>query len=69
MLLEKLILGRGLANREFTARKISALGIPAFAWIENSALIFVLIATGTLGIVTVFCWHWREGGNLRNRPS
>jgi hypothetical protein len=39
---------------------IMALGIPAIAWIENSALIFVLIAAGALGIVGVFWWHWRE---------
>jgi len=39
---------------------IMALGIPAIAWIENSALIFVLIAAGVLGIVAVFWWHWRE---------
>ena len=37
-----------------------ALGIPAIAWIENSALIFVLIAAVVLGIVAVFWWHWRE---------
>ena len=35
---------------------IMALGIPAIAWIENSALIVVLIAAGVLGIVAVFWW-------------
>ena len=39
---------------------IMAFGIPAIAWIENSALIFVLIAAGLLGIVAVFWWHWRD---------
>ena len=39
---------------------IMALGIPAIAWIENSALFFVLVAAGVLGIVAVFWWHWRE---------
>jgi hypothetical protein len=39
---------------------IMALGIPAMAWIENSALLFVLIAAGILGIVAVFWWHSRE---------
>jgi Flp pilus assembly protein TadB len=39
---------------------IMALGIPAIAWIENSALILVLVAAGVLGIVGVFWWHWRE---------
>ncbi len=38
---------------------IMALAIPAMAWIENSALIVVLIAAGLLGIVAVFWWHWR----------
>ncbi|HML08687.1 MAG TPA: hypothetical protein VK430_11240 [Xanthobacteraceae bacterium] len=40
---------------------IMALGIPAIAWIENSALIVVLIVAGAVGIVAVFWWHWREG--------
>jgi len=39
---------------------IMALGIPAVAWIENSALIFILISAGVLGIIGVFWWHWRE---------
>jgi hypothetical protein len=45
---------------------IMALGIPAIAWIENSALIFVLIAAGVLGIVAVFWWHWRERGSAES---
>jgi len=39
---------------------IMALGIPAIAWIENSALIFALIAAAVLGVVAVFWWHWRH---------
>ena len=39
---------------------LMALGIPAIAWIENTALFFVLVAAGVLGIVAVFWWHWRE---------
>lgn len=39
---------------------IMALGIPAIAWIENSALIFVLVAGGVLGMGAVLWWHWRE---------
>jgi hypothetical protein len=39
---------------------LMALGIPAIAWIENSALFFVLVAAGLLGLVAVFWWHWRE---------
>ena len=39
---------------------IMALAIPAMAWIENSALIVVLIAASVLGIAAVFWWHWRS---------
>src|SRR5262245_8897059 len=38
---------------------VMALGIPAIAWIEYSALIFVVIAAAILAIVAVFWWHWR----------
>jgi len=38
---------------------IMALGIPAIAWIENSALIVVLIAAAIAGIAAVLWWHWR----------
>ena len=41
---------------------IMALGIPAIAWIENSALILVLIVGAVFGIVAVLWWHWRERG-------
>jgi hypothetical protein len=37
-----------------------AFGIPAIAWVENSALFFLLIAAGVLGIGAVLWWHWRE---------
>jgi hypothetical protein len=39
---------------------IMALGIPAIAWVENSALIFVLIAGVLLGIAIVLWWHIHE---------
>jgi hypothetical protein len=39
---------------------IMALGIPAIAWIENSALLVVLIVGVVVGIGAVFWWHWRE---------
>jgi hypothetical protein len=38
---------------------IMALGIPAIAWIENSALLVVLIVGAVLGIVAVFWWRSR----------
>ncbi len=39
---------------------IMALGIPAIAWIENSALLAVLIVGVVAGIGVVLWWHWRE---------
>lgn len=39
---------------------VMALGVPAIAWIEESALILVLIAAAALGIGAVFLWHWYE---------
>jgi hypothetical protein len=38
---------------------IMALGIPAIAWIENSALLVVLIAGAVIGIVVV-TWLYRR---------
>ncbi len=39
---------------------IMALGIPAIAWIENSALLGVLIAGAVIGVGAVLWWHWRQ---------
>ena len=39
---------------------IMALGIPAIAWVENSALIFLLLAGVIVGIGAVIWWHVRE---------
>jgi hypothetical protein len=40
---------------------IMALGIPATAWIENSALLVVLIAVAVVGVGAVLWWHWHQG--------
>ena len=40
---------------------IMALGVPAIAWIENSALIVVLIAAAVVSLGLVLWWHWRQG--------
>jgi len=45
---------------------IMALGIPALAWVENSAMFFLLIAAGVLGILAVLWWHWRGRGRQSN---
>ena len=45
---------------------IMALGIPAIAWVENSALIFVLIAGVAVGIGVVILWHIHD---LRARKA
>jgi hypothetical protein len=39
---------------------IMAFGIPAIAWIENSALLLVLVAAVVVGIGVVIWWHLRE---------
>jgi len=39
---------------------LMVLGIPAIAWIENTALFFVLVAAGALALVAVFWWYWRQ---------
>jgi hypothetical protein len=44
---------------------IMALGIPAIAWIENSALIFVLAVVVALAIAVVLFRYW---GEKRRRP-
>ena len=44
---------------------IMALGIPAIAWIENSALLVVLIAAAVLGVGAVLGWHWHQGRSRR----
>jgi hypothetical protein len=47
-----------------------ALGIPAIAWIENSARVVVLVAGALAAIAAVFWWHWRErrGASLDRPP-
>jgi hypothetical protein len=40
---------------------IMALGIPAIAWIENSALLVVLIVAALVAVGAVLWWHWRHG--------
>jgi hypothetical protein len=39
---------------------IMALGVPALAWIENSALLMTLVVAALLGIIAIFWWHWHE---------
>jgi len=39
---------------------IMALGIPAIAWIENSALLLVLVAGVIVGVTAVFWWRFHE---------
>ena len=45
---------------------IMALGIPAIAWVENSAFIFALLAAVILGIGAVLWWHFRS---WRSQPA
>jgi hypothetical protein len=39
---------------------IMALGIPAIAWVENAALLVVLVVGVVAGIGAVLWWHWRQ---------
>jgi Flp pilus assembly protein TadB len=39
---------------------IMALGVPAIAWIENSALLAVLIVAAVVAVVAVLWWHWHQ---------
>jgi Flp pilus assembly protein TadB len=39
---------------------IMALVVPALAWIENSALFFLLISIAVVGLAVVIWWHWHE---------
>jgi hypothetical protein len=39
---------------------IMAFGIPAIAWIENSALLLILLAAVVVGIGFAVWWHFRE---------
>jgi hypothetical protein len=39
---------------------IMALGVPSIAWIEQSALILVLVLLAALGLGAVFWWSWRR---------
>jgi hypothetical protein len=45
---------------------IMALGVPALAWVENSALFFLLIVAGVVGIAALLWWHWYEGVRKSN---
>ncbi len=48
---------------------IMAFGIPAIAWIENSALIFALAVAVALAIVVVFFRYWGERRRQPNRDG
>jgi hypothetical protein len=39
---------------------IMAFGIPAVAWIQNSAFLLILVAAVVIGIVGAIWWHFRE---------
>ena len=47
---------------------IMALGIPAIAWIENSALLVVLIVAAVVALGAVFWWHWHQGRRRERQP-
>ncbi len=46
---------------------VMALGIPAIAWIENSALLLVLVVAVVVAIVAVFWWRIHE--SRKHQPA
>jgi hypothetical protein len=38
---------------------IMAIGVPAIAWIENSALLVTLVVAALVALAVVLWWHWR----------
>jgi len=44
---------------------VMALGVPAIAWVEQSALIVMLIVLAVVGIGAVVWWHRRENRQAR----
>ena len=38
---------------------IMAIGVPAIAWIENSALLATLIIAAIVALAVVLWWNWR----------
>jgi hypothetical protein len=42
---------------------LMVLGVPAIAWVEESAAVLVLIAALALAICAVFWWQWRKEAN------
>jgi hypothetical protein len=44
---------------------LMALAVPATAWIEESALIYVLITVTALGIGAMLWWHFHEARSRR----
>jgi hypothetical protein len=47
---------------------IMAFGIPAIAWIENSALLLILVAAVVVGIGFAIWWHFRERRVHQSEP-
>ncbi len=43
---------------------VMALGVPAIAWVEQSALIVVLIVLVVVAIAAVLWWHWHQSRQI-----
>jgi hypothetical protein len=46
---------------------VLALGVPAIAWLEQSALLLFLVAVVLVALIAPFVWHGRRAGE--HRPS
>jgi hypothetical protein len=47
---------------------VLALGVPAIAWLEQSALLLLLVAVALVAIVAPLIWHSRRGGEHQPLP-
>ncbi len=48
---------------------VLALGVPAIAWLEQSALLLLLIAIVLVALIAPFVWHDKRTGERRPLPT
>ena len=47
---------------------IMAAGVPGIAWLEQSALLLVLLVLVAAAIIVPFVWRWRKGSKTKGDP-
>ena len=48
---------------------VLGLGVPAIAWLEQSALLLLLVAVVLIAVIAPFFWHDKRGSKLQPLPS